>query len=50
MVVYVDYDLVLRSYVAVTDDDVMIKLCAASLAEAEQLADSLYEQEALYDE
>mgnify|MGYP001809932377 CR=1 FL=1 len=50
MVVYVSYDTVLRSYVAVTDDDVMIKLCAASLAEAEQLADVLDEQEMLYEE
>ena len=51
MVVYVDYDTVLRSHVAVTDDDVMIKLNAASMQEAESLADQLdLTEEVLWDD
>lgn len=49
MVLYVDYDESLESYVAVCDDDRVMILTAQTLAQAEQEAGDLHE-EILYDE
>lgn len=50
MVLYVEYDASMQSYVAVCDDDRVVLLDAHTQDEAEAEADALDDSELLYDE
>jgi hypothetical protein len=51
MVLFVDYDQVMQSFVAVMSDDQVIRLRASTWADADAEADALdAEQELVYDE